>query len=37
MQINYKLSGVLNADEVETITQFTQEQLKSDYAQVPPD
>ncbi|MGQ0416991.1 thiamine pyrophosphate-dependent enzyme, partial [Bacillus sp. HC-TM] len=29
-------AGVLNADEVETITQFTQEQLKSDYAQVPP-
>ncbi|PER19273.1 2-oxoglutarate dehydrogenase E1 component [Bacillus cereus] len=29
-------AGVLNADEVETITQFIQEQLKSDYAQVPP-
>lgn len=29
-------AGVLNADEVETITQFIQEQLKSDYALVPP-
>ncbi len=31
-----QVAGVLNADEIETITQFTQEQLKSDYAQVPP-
>ena len=28
--------SVLNADEVETITQFMQEQLKAEYAQVPP-
>ncbi|ABS21292.1 MULTISPECIES: 2-oxoglutarate dehydrogenase E1 component [Bacillus cereus group] len=31
-----KAEGVLSSDEVETITQFTQEQLKAEYAQVPP-
>ncbi|MDM5187544.1 2-oxoglutarate dehydrogenase E1 component [Bacillus sp. DX4.1] len=31
-----QVEGVLNADEVETITQFVQEHLKAEYAQVPP-